>query len=169
MIIMGTKGATGIKEMFFGSNTAEVMRTIDCPTLAIPEGASFREPKKILLAVDYDDLELNVLDPVLRIARQNESQILVLNIVLDSQKEQEHKKEVQMKLEAYLKNFPVTFHTIRNSKITEDIEEFSRAEAVDLVTTIPRHKGFLNALFHKSVSKKLALHSKVPMLAIPSK
>lgn len=36
LIIMGSNGASGVKELIFGSNTLRVIRNIDCPTLTIP-------------------------------------------------------------------------------------------------------------------------------------
>jgi nucleotide-binding universal stress UspA family protein len=42
MIIMGTKGATGLKEIFMGSTTVHIIKSIkNCPVLAIPEKLQF--------------------------------------------------------------------------------------------------------------------------------
>ena len=40
LIIMGTKGASGIKEITLGSNTGDVITRVKCPLLAVPENAS---------------------------------------------------------------------------------------------------------------------------------
>ena len=40
LIAMGTKGATGAKEIFLGSNTGDVLMKTDCNVLAIPENFS---------------------------------------------------------------------------------------------------------------------------------
>jgi nucleotide-binding universal stress UspA family protein len=167
LIIMGTRGASGMREVFFGSNTADVIRMIDCPTLAIPEGALLKDLKRMMLAVDYGELDLKVLAPMVELARKNGSEIMVLNIILETQEPNPNLEQEKASLAAHLDGLDVTFHTIVNSKITEDIDAFSQKEQVDMVITIPRHKGFLNALFHKSVSRKLALHGKIPLLAIP--
>lgn len=39
LIVMGTKGATGMKEFFVGSNTEKIVRTAQCPVLTIHNGA----------------------------------------------------------------------------------------------------------------------------------
>jgi nucleotide-binding universal stress UspA family protein len=36
LIVMGTKGASGLKEFFVGSNTEKIVRTAKCPVLTIP-------------------------------------------------------------------------------------------------------------------------------------
>ncbi len=44
LIIMGTKGATGAKGFFIGSNTSNIIQRIKCcPVLAVPEEFNFEE------------------------------------------------------------------------------------------------------------------------------
>ncbi len=59
LIIMGTKGASGIKEVLFGSNTVHVFKNAKCPVLAIPSDFSFEKPHELLFPSDYE-LEFNV-------------------------------------------------------------------------------------------------------------
>ncbi|NNF81705.1 MAG: universal stress protein, partial [Flavobacteriaceae bacterium] len=37
LVVMGTKGATGTKEVLFGSNTVHVFKGVNCPVMAIPD------------------------------------------------------------------------------------------------------------------------------------
>src|SRR4051794_3006041 len=41
LIVMGTKGATGLKKILIGSNTVKVIANIKVPVLVIPEVARF--------------------------------------------------------------------------------------------------------------------------------
>ena len=41
LIVMGTKGATGLEKVVFGSNTVHVMQRCVAPILAIPDGCLF--------------------------------------------------------------------------------------------------------------------------------
>src|SRR5690554_1118572 len=65
LIIMGTKGATGAKEVLFGSNTVQVFKDIKCPVLAIPSGFEYETPFEILfptdLLVNYNSFQIGVL------------------------------------------------------------------------------------------------------------
>ena len=54
LIVMGTKGATGAKEILFGSNTVHVFKGVKCPVLAIPSGFDYEKPLEILFPTDYD-------------------------------------------------------------------------------------------------------------------
>ncbi len=53
LIIMGTKGASGVKEVLFGSNTIRIIKKANCAVLAVPDGYFFEEPKEILFPTDY--------------------------------------------------------------------------------------------------------------------
>ena len=62
LIVMGTKGASGLKRILIGSNTVHVIANTRMPVLVIPEVARFEkflktEKNRIVLATDLDELE----------------------------------------------------------------------------------------------------------------
>lgn len=74
LIVMGTKGASGLKKILIGSNTVKVLMHTKVPVLVIPEVAKFenflnKEKRRVVLATDLDLLEdYSCLDIVKRIA-----------------------------------------------------------------------------------------------------
>ena len=48
VIVMGTKGASGLKKIIIGSNTANVITKVQCTTLVIPENAEFTQISHLL-------------------------------------------------------------------------------------------------------------------------
>lgn len=50
LIIMGSNGATGTREIIFGSNTLNVIRKVNCPVLVIPENYKFKKVNSILFS-----------------------------------------------------------------------------------------------------------------------
>uniref|UniRef100_UPI00404A2DB3 universal stress protein n=1 Tax=Flavobacterium sp. TaxID=239 RepID=UPI00404A2DB3 len=48
-LVMGTKGATGLKEVFLGSNTGAVVTDTNVATFGIPESSKFRPIKNIVI------------------------------------------------------------------------------------------------------------------------
>ena len=62
LIVMGTKGASGLKRILIGSNTVNVISKTKVPVLVIPEVARFKNflkkgKNRIVLATDLDSLE----------------------------------------------------------------------------------------------------------------
>jgi|SRR5689334_14881313 len=61
LVVMGTKGASGLKKILIGSNTVQVLANTRMPVLVIPEVARFEqflstERNRIVLATDLDEL-----------------------------------------------------------------------------------------------------------------
>ncbi|MEX0291583.1 MAG: universal stress protein, partial [Flavobacteriaceae bacterium] len=54
LIVMGTKGASGVKKTIVGSNTGDVITKIQCNVLVVPEKAHFVLPKHIAFPTDYN-------------------------------------------------------------------------------------------------------------------
>lgn len=69
LIIMGTKGATGLEKVLFGSNTVRVMQRCKVPVLAIPDGCKFESIENIAFATTNSKYfkveELNILSKIL--------------------------------------------------------------------------------------------------------
>jgi len=62
LLVMGTKGASGLKRILIGSNTVNLLANVTTPVLVIPEVARFEHffnsgKNRIVLATDLDLLE----------------------------------------------------------------------------------------------------------------
>jgi nucleotide-binding universal stress UspA family protein len=60
IIVMGTHGAAGLKKLFFGSNTSNMISRSVIPILAIPENYTFKKVNTIALASDLEDTEVEL-------------------------------------------------------------------------------------------------------------
>ena len=55
LIVTGTKGASGLEEVFMGSNTVRIIKSVkNCPVLAIPQNFNFQKPSEIAFATDFN-------------------------------------------------------------------------------------------------------------------
>jgi len=60
LVVMGTRGSTGMSEFLVGSNTEKVIRTAPCPVLAVPEHINEFAPKIVLLPSTLKNDQLGV-------------------------------------------------------------------------------------------------------------
>lgn len=63
LVVMGTKGASGLKEYFIGSNTEKIVRLSVAPVIAVPGPVSFNSVKNIIVATALSgnqDLVMNM-------------------------------------------------------------------------------------------------------------
>lgn len=169
LIVMGTKGATGAKEVLFGSNTVHVFKEIKCPVLAIPSDFEFEKPHEILfptdLEVDYNAFQLDILK---QLAKANNARINALHVstgydLTDKQINNQLELENQFKTISYL------FHHYKSMNVTEAIDRFQIKSKINLITMINNKHSFFENLFFRSTLNQIGFNLNVPFLVLPSK
>tara|TARA_R110002073_G_scaffold40547_5_gene114974 strand:+ start:81638 stop:82471 length:834 start_codon:yes stop_codon:yes gene_type:complete len=169
LVIMGTKGATGVKELLFGSNTMHVIKKAKCPVMAIPDGYFFEAPKDLLFPtdylIDYTEKHLQILK---KIAAIYKSKINVLNVSYGSEHTQAEIKN-KSTLEKLLIDFNDKYHSLKDQEIDEAINEFQKTTYIQLLVMINNKHSFFENILFKPVIKQLGFHLKTPFLIIPSK
>lgn len=168
LIIMGTKGASGVKEVLFGSNTMQVLNNVKCPVIAIPSDFDFEKPHELLFPSDYEiDFKDQHLDPLIDIANLYNIRINIMHVhygeTLTERQESNRKK-----LEEKFKGIAHLFHNIKNKNIPEAITEFQIKTRVNLLVMINNKHSFFENLFFKSNIKHIGFHLNVPFMVIPS-
>ncbi|MGI9545442.1 MAG: universal stress protein [Cyclobacteriaceae bacterium] len=166
-VVMGTKGASGLKEKLIGSNTAQIISKTRCPVIIVPDGVNYHQPKKIAFAAKMGKQEgLDGIEPLVTISRKHQSQVLVLNVA--SPREQLNKEQIWQRLSfnGHLKELEYSFHMVEDNRVIHGINDFIKSNKVDLLVVVPGQDNLVHRLFHPSVSKGLALHSKIPLLVL---
>lgn len=167
LVVLGTTGKSYLEEIFVGSNALYLAKKSSLPLLLIPEVATFKSLKNAILATDLKHIEKNIPINSLRnfIAEMNLS-LMVLNV---STPEDDFVADIipeQYKLHDLLEAVHPTYHYITHKDIGEAITNFAMENQADLLIAVPKSRGFLEHFFHKSVTKKLAFHSQIPLLLL---
>jgi len=168
LIVMGTKGATGLTEILFGSNTVHIIKNAKCPVLAIPSDYLFETPTEILFPSDYEvSFNEKQVKQIVDIALANSSKVHVINTTYgdDLSKEQVGNKH---KLDELLKDVSHLFYSVSNQSVTGAISEFQLKMSINLLVMINNKHSFFENLFFKSTISQIGFHLKVPFLVIPS-
>lgn len=167
MVVMGTKGAHGFEEMIMGSNTYSVIRDINIPVLAIPENAIFKSIQGVVFASDYKTTNTDSLQPLLDFAKIFGSEIHVLHIASVKNISPEELEEAR-KFQRFFKNVRHHFHFIQNEDLETSIEDYVKKNKINMVSLMPRKHSLFDQIFGKTHSRKIILHTEVPLLALPS-
>ncbi len=160
-VVMGTKGASGLKEVFLGSVAGGVISKSAVPVIVVPGGHRFRPLDEILFAVDNHPFsEARVIEPLRRIATMHQSRIKLLHI---ADAETPHFEEAL----SALKDFDLTVdYAFGTGKTHKDLSEYLMTDYSGLACLIRGQKGFLERLLHKSVTLKQTFDSTVPLLIL---
>ncbi|MBP9927080.1 MAG: universal stress protein [Cyclobacteriaceae bacterium] len=81
LIVLGTHGASGLREFFIGSNAYRVVKNSSCPVMTIPGFNQWLDFKKILFPIRMVPNALDKYDVVRPIIRKNGSLLQVAGIV----------------------------------------------------------------------------------------
>jgi nucleotide-binding universal stress UspA family protein len=168
LVVMGTKGATGLTEILFGSNTVHIIKNAKCPVLAIPSNYTFVTPTEILFPSDYEiSFNEKQVKQIVDIALSNSSKINIINTTYgdDLSKNQLENKQ---KLDKILKKVPHLFYSVSNQSVTGAISEFQLKMPINLLVMINNKHSFFENLFFKSTISQIGFHLNVPFLVIPS-
>ena len=166
LVIMGNDKA-GKLERLLGSLPLNALKHSKAPLLLVPEKTAFRPFRKMAFATDLKTYEREaVLEQLRYLAEVFQAELLVLNVQTG---EEELTGEELQELEHIRQEFQgmdYQVELIESEDAEEGILDFVEKEEVDIVAAIPRQHGFFQGLFHSSMTKQLALHSQVPLLAI---
>lgn len=167
MVIMGTQGATGAKEIFLGTHTVHVIKKATCPVIAIPADFKFETPKEILFPTDYEvEYTKDQLKVLLYLSEQHKSRIEVIHIS-SGYDLTENQSQNKSKLEEILKNIPHTFHDLPSQEIISGINNFQLKNKMNILAMIQNKHTFLESLFIEPVIKKIGFHVSIPFMVIP--
>lgn len=168
-IVMGTHGGGFLAEKIFGSTASGMMRSAGCPVLAIDGSVVFKEPKRILFACDYADIQQQymVIAPLRRLASHFDAHIFVVNVVATKQEAPTVDEAVAgIKLEHALEDVNHTFHQYEHHDVVEGINGFAREYKIDMVVMIPHRHTLLEKLFQGSNTRRMAFHAELPVLTL---
>ena len=165
IVIMGSQGSTATERFLLGSNSVHAMRNLPWPLLTIPSGCNYTPIKKIALASDFTDTISIPMDRIKTFRTDFNATLDVIHIG----KNKEVKPDVILKsgvMQEQLEASNAEYHFISQDDTQEGILNFTETNLVDILIVIPKQYGFLEQLFHKSMSKQLILNSKIPVMAL---
>jgi nucleotide-binding universal stress UspA family protein len=170
LIVMGTKGATGAKEFFFGSHTVKIIKKVrHCPVLIVPDEFDFVEPKQIGFPTDFSRCyDYTELDPLRDLAELYDSKIMPV-CILSKEKLTGIQEYNMTLLESHLKNNNTSFHFMPNyAKKTLEINDFIESADVNILAMINYKHSFIETIVKEPVIHKIGFHPLIPFLVIPA-
>lgn len=168
LIVMGTTGARGLKEIFMGSTAGEVMENAPCPVLAIPEKSGFDgKIDNIAFTTSFTEEEQLTLHLLNKMFAPFEPKIHCLNVDLA------HTETYTKKMEGFstpFKAFPnMTFHVLDGTDFNDVLTNYMDEHNIDMIAMVTRQRNFIQELFHFSKTKQMAYHAHTPVLALKNK
>lgn len=170
LVVAGTTGKSDLKTMLVGSNTISLAEKCPAPLLIVPREAEFERIEKIVFACAMEKvLETTPVNDIHYFTKQLEAKLLVLNVIREDKAIKPAMVPQQYLLDRLLDGLQPSYHFTEEDEIAEGIMDFADDKDANLVITIPKKFGFFESLFKRSVTKKLAYHTEIPLLILKGK
>jgi nucleotide-binding universal stress UspA family protein len=166
LIVMGTKGATGLEKVVFGSNTVHVMQRCVAPVLAIPDGCLFTNLNRVAFTTNYLTLHnIEELRPLKELVTLYDSKLNILHFD-DIEGVSDQRKENKKFLKTYFSD--VTYENIDSfsTDLYKTLEEYVHANDIKLIAMMRKKHTFLERLFNRHPEETLAFNIDIPFLVM---
>jgi len=165
LIIMGSQGATGLKEMFIGSNTEKVVRNSDVPVLVVKEGVGPFHMNKFVFASDFSDEVKPSFGRFLKFIAKFDAEVHLLFVNTVHNFETTH--ETSKRLREFVVDFELPEHTLNiynDTSIEHGILNFSKDINADVIALNTHQRSGLSSMFNESISEDLVNHALRPVI-----
>lgn len=162
LIVMGTKGAWGLKEKLTGSETQIIARQSTIPLLSLMCDRSDLMIKNILLVHDFSNPKNENLNLLHKLIKAFDTKVHLLQITKDS--EVSTKKSIMSNMESFaLSNSILNYdkHVLNDYDVENGVIHFNQMQEMDIICIGTHGKG---GLFHQSATEKLINHLFKPII-----
>ncbi|MBL7982349.1 MAG: universal stress protein [Flavobacteriales bacterium] len=164
LVVMGTQGASGLKEVLLGSNTADVIKGGGFPVLTVPENTKYETPKRIVVADDGGPIDKGSLQILIDIARWSKAEVLIVRVINEDTTVEPGAPDARF--DELLGAIPRSHHYVSGENVMQALNGFADQSDANMVVVLHRKRSIFEQLFHTSTATKLAMHTHIPMLVL---
>lgn len=164
LVVMGTHGLTGFRELIADSVTEQVVHQSSVPVLSLKCDRSDLEIKNIVLASSFEAKAGNKLDFIKNLQKAFGAKLHLLRVNTADQFKTSRKLQEQM--EAFVKQHELTdvhYHIYSDTEVESGILHFAEDAGMDMIAIGVEPDG-LAKLFQKRLSSALVNHAYYPIL-----
>lgn len=165
LIIMGSHGTSGFKEMFIGSNAEKVVRTSDVPVLVIKNNHAEFTIDRFVFASDFKNDNKETYRQATEFAKAFGANLylLMVNTANDFSSTSEANQRVKDFIKEYdFKNY--TVHIYNDESVETGILNFSKEIDADLIGISTHGRQGIAHFFNGSIGEDVVNHAKRPVI-----
>ncbi|GAA4800338.1 universal stress protein [Litoribaculum gwangyangense] len=165
LIIMGSNGVSGLREMLIGSNTEKVVRTSETPVLVIKNEHKTFNVNDFVFASDFKDESKKTYEKALKFAKTLGAKIHLLMVITPAKFITTN--DAQNRIENFANSFDFSNYTMNiynDISIEKGIMNFSKTLNADLIGMSTHGRQGISHFFNGSISEDLVNHAKRPVI-----
>lgn len=165
LIVMGSHGASGFKEMFIGSTAERVVRTSKKPVLVIKNDHEVFDVNNFVFASDFNNDSKETYKQAVKFAKFWGSKIHLL--MVNTAGNFKTTTEAEEAMNEFIKGTDYENHTLNifnDISVEKGILNFSKTINADLIGISTHGRQGIAHFFNGSISEDLVNHSKRPVI-----
>lgn len=166
LIVMGSHGASGFREMFIGSNTEKVVRVSDVPVLVIKKEENSFNPEKFVFASNFTNEIKKPFARVVDFANSFKSKLHLVYVNTPNDFKSTHAAEKI--IHDFTAGFTIengfTSHIYNDVNIEKGVLHFANSVNADLIGICTHGRQGIAHFFNGSVSEDLVNHAVRPVV-----
>ena len=165
LIVMGSHGTSGFKEMFIGSNAEKVVRTSEIPVLVIKNKHENFDIKDFVFATDFSDECRKPFASAQKFAKDVGAKIHLLYV--NTPAGFMTSAETKQLMEKFIKGMNVedyTLNTYNDTSVEKGILGFAKTKNVQLIGMSTHGRKGIAHFFNGSISEDLVNHANMPVI-----
>ncbi|MGO2359435.1 universal stress protein [Mesonia sp.] len=163
LTVIGTNGATGAKEVIFGSNTLQLIRSVNCPVLTVPENYSFSSIKNMLFSIQKSNdpfaTKVDIIKNMLKMHPCN-LKVLELSGNITTSLDREDSETIK----ALFPNQAYEYYFLNTDLGLTAINTATQLLKIDLHAVYSEKETFIKRLLYGSEVSRLSYDTLVPLL-----
>jgi len=169
LVIMGTKGSTGLESAVLGSVAAKVIEKSATPVLAIPQNVPFTGLSKLAYATDLQKGGPVTAGRILELTAAFGTRVDIVHIFPVKEEPPYVQLDLLRKeIQADELNRTVKYHLHRNDDIQEGLMNFMDASEPDALAMVTKKRNLFKKLIDPSLTRRVAMNASMPLLTFQS-
>ena len=170
LIVTGTKGASGMHEVYLGSNTVNIIKRVrNAPVMAVPHNYDFASLREVAFATDFNrcfsDLELK---PLVKLVKDSNASVRIVYVQEKLNALNSWQQFNFNTLRDLLKPVDYYFQTVSEvESVAHTLELFAEEMDIQLLAMLNYHHSYLEKMTREPVVKRTAFHTNIPLLVLP--
>jgi nucleotide-binding universal stress UspA family protein len=165
LIVMGSHGASGYKEMFIGSNAEKVVRNAEVPVLIIKKDMGEFNVDKFVFASDFSDETRQPFAKAVEFANKFGATLHL--VMINTPNNFKSTSTAQGIIDGFVRNFQINnyvTHIYNETNVEKGILNFANSIDADLIGMSTHGRKGLAHFFNGSISEDLVNHAQRPVV-----
>lgn len=170
LVIMGSKGSSGMEELLIGSNTEKVVRHSKCPVITVKGPIKADDVRKIVFASDFEDEDEDIIFELKKIQNLLAAEVTLVKINTPSLFE--NSKDSKARISKFVEKqglHNINVEIYNSSSEEEGIIEYAEEINADMIAMATHGRtGFMH-LISGSIAEDVVNHAKRPVWTMRKK